>query len=79
MEHYNFLFPILIRIVVLVAVPTGHFLFHKYVHLGIHLSSHKLHMLGRLTTKFKWLPDIIMIGALIALHFFTEGKEEHEE
>lgn len=72
MVHYTFLVPILIRIGFMVAIPTAHYLFHKAMHAGIHLSEHKLESVGKLMRRFKFLPDIIMVIALIALHYFTE-------
>jgi hypothetical protein len=75
-EGAAFWYPIAMRIGFLILIPTLHFLFHKFCHAGIHLSAHHIKAFGLLTKRFKYVPDLLMIGCLIGLHFLTEGHPE---
>jgi hypothetical protein len=72
-EGAAFWYPIAMRVGFLILIPTLHYVFHKVCHTSIHLSAHHIKAFGYLTKRFKYIPDILMIGALIGLHLFTEG------
>ncbi len=68
--HDNSLVLIAIRIAVLLAVPIYHFLYHKYGEKLIHHSLHRFNMV-----RFKYLSDVLMVGALLVLHLVESHLE----
>jgi hypothetical protein len=71
-QHTTLLVPIVIRLALLVVVPVIEFVFHKLAHAGIHLSIEKVDWMKRLAKRFKYLPDMLMIAALLILHYVSE-------
>jgi hypothetical protein len=71
--------PVIVRVTVaIVQGPLAHWAFHRLAHLGIHKSIHRCALLGRLEHHFKWIPDVMMITALIGLHLATEAHSTGE-
>jgi hypothetical protein len=64
--------PILIRLSLFLIGPVVAYAYHKLAHSGIHHSIHKIEWLKQLAGRFKYLPDLLMIAALVILHFVSE-------
>jgi hypothetical protein len=64
--------PVVIRLGLFLIGPVVAYAFHKLAHSGIHLSIHKIEWLKQLAVRFKYLPDLLMIAALVILHFVSE-------
>jgi hypothetical protein len=71
MENEKFLVPIIVRLAIFIAIPVFHWWFHHLVEHGI-ASVEKLEAFERITKRFRFLPDLLLIGALIGLHFVME-------
>jgi hypothetical protein len=69
-EHW--LIPILFRILIILGVSVFHLLYHKFGEHIIHITTKK----HKLT--WKYLPDVIMVAALIVLHLVESGMEPSE-
>jgi hypothetical protein len=55
--------------------------YHRTVHAGIHLGSHKLHFVGHFLKKYPLAIDAVVILAMLAFGAVTErheGGEAHE-
>jgi hypothetical protein len=55
--------------------------YHRTVHAGIHMGSHKLHVVGHFLKKYPLAVDGIVILAMMAFGMATEhegGHESHE-
>lgn len=64
--------PVILRLSLFLVEPMIAFAFHKLAHHGIHLSIHRIDWLKKLAERFKHLPDLLMIAALVILHFVSE-------
>lgn len=71
MEHEKYAIPIVIRLSLFVIIPVVHWLFHRLIEHGIS-SAEKLEQFKRITHRFRFVPDIILILALIGFHFVME-------
>jgi hypothetical protein len=57
-----------------------HHVYHRVCHSLIHHTGHKIHFVGRILAKFKWLMDAILIACLAAFGAATEHEpEQHNE
>jgi hypothetical protein len=71
--------PVVVRLTVAMAQgPVLHWAFHRVAHFGIHKSIHRCAFLGRLEHHFRWIPDVMMLTALIGFHFFAESHSTGE-
>jgi hypothetical protein len=52
--------------------------YHRTVHAGIHLGSHKLHFVGHFLKKYPLAIDAVVILAMLAFGAVTEGHEGGE-
>jgi hypothetical protein len=66
------LLPILVRLGLLLVVPIVEFTFHKLAHKGIHHATEKVGWLKQMARRWKYLPDALMIVALVILHHVSE-------
>ena len=69
------LVPVLVRLGLFLIIPMIHWSFHRLVEHGI-AKAEKLEAFERLAKRFRYLPDIVMILALVAFHYcesFTEN------
>ena len=71
MHDEKYAIPIIIRLSVFVAIPVVHWLFHEAVHHGI-ASAERLKTFERITKRYRFLPDLLLVLALIAFHFVME-------
>jgi hypothetical protein len=65
--HHCTLVAILVRLAVVLGRPTFHHFFHKGCEHGIHTAMHKVGALKVISARFSLVPDVAMIGILIAL------------
>jgi len=70
-ENEKIAIPIVMRLSLFLIVPLLHWSFHRFVHHGI-MQAEKLARFERIMKQYKWLPDILMILALVGLHFILE-------
>ena len=56
----------------------AHHLYHRACHALIHKAGHKVSVLGKLLSRFKWLMDIALVGCLAIFGAATEPKEHHD-
>jgi hypothetical protein len=63
--------PVLIRLSLLLVGPILEFSFHKLAHMGIHLSIERFDWLKQMVKRWRYLPDALMICALVVLHFVS--------
>jgi hypothetical protein len=67
--------PVIVRLSLFLIIPVVHWSLHKLLERGIHVSTHHVEMLKRWEEKFRYLPDILMLGALVLFHFLETSAE----
>jgi len=72
MEHdEKIAIPIIVRLSLFVAIPIVHWLFHEAVHKGI-ASAKQFEAFERITKRYRFLPDVLLVLALIGFHYVME-------
>lgn len=70
-KHPILLIPILMRFGLFLVRPVFDYLYHKSAHNLIHLSAHKVELIKIFFTKFKYAPDVLMVGSLAILQWIV--------
>ncbi len=68
LSDLSLIVPVGVRILALLSSPIFHFAFHRTAEKLIHLSTHHVGILKRATKAIRFIPDLLMIVSLIALH-----------
>jgi hypothetical protein len=62
--------PVIIRLSLFLVGPVIAYAYHKLAHHGIHLTIEKIDWMNKMAKHIKYLPDLLLIVALVLLHMF---------